>query len=253
MNASVVIPTYKRPGLAENLKKQIHQYTPDIEVVIIDQSNSKHPNTSVAKNQGIAKAKGEIVIFFDDDVEITPNTIKAHLKEYSNSNILGVSGRVINDGEAIPANKDVETGTMNKLGTSFVKNFWGERRQNVVHPYGCNMSFRKSILETVGGFDTKFPPPLSSFEEIDLGLRVSKIGVIIFSPDALVYHHRASSGGTRTDIKTRNKLYYQSYGRLIRKHIKFPLSLISIAIIKLRILKEAPYALLAFAKGLLTA
>jgi GT2 family glycosyltransferase len=113
------------------------------------------------------------------------------------------------------------------------------------------MSFRKSVLEKAGGFDTKFPAPLSAFEEVDLGLRVSKLGKIIFSPKALVYHHRAVSGGTRVDQRTRNNQYYQSYGRLLRKHIKFPLIFLSIAILKLRILKESPYSLFSFVKGLL--
>jgi len=250
MKTSVVIPTYNRRGLAKNLKKQILKFTPEVEVIIIDQSDSSTPNTSQAKNQGIAQAVGDVIIFFDDDVEITPNTIKAHLLEYKDPQVLAVAGRVINDGEAVPKDTDVETGEMNSLGTSFVKNFWGEKRQSVVHPYGCNWSVRKSVLKKVGGFDILLPPPLSSFEEIDLGLRVSQIGLMIFSPKALVYHHRAPSGGTRVDRVTRNKLYYQSYGRLIKKHIKFPLFLVSIAILKIRILKEAPYSLISFTKGL---
>lgn len=250
MKNSVVIPTYNRPGLAENLKKQILKFAPEVEIIIVDQSNSNTPNTSQAKNQGISKARGEILIFLDDDVEITPSTIKAHLHEYKDPNVLAVAGRVINDGETVPENTDVETGKMNSLGTSFIKNFWGERKQTVVHPYGCNWSVRRSVLDKVGVFDVLFPPPLSSFEEIDLGLRISQIGTMIFSPEALVFHHRAQSGGTRVDKVTRNKLYYQSYGRLIKKHIKFPLILVSIAIIKIRIIKEAPYSLISFFKGL---
>lgn len=249
MKVSVVIPTYKRPGLAESLKHQIQKLNPGTEVIIIDQSESDNPNTSEAKNQGIKKATGEIVIFFDDDVEITPETIDSHLSEYKNTEILGVAGRVINDGEPVPTNTDVVTGQMNSLGTDFTKNFWGMRKQFVIHPYGCNMSFKKSVLDKANGFDVKFPAPLSAFEEVDLGLRISKLGKIVFSPEALVYHHRAESGGTRVDIKSRNNQYYQSYGRLLRKHIKFPRILLSIAIIKLRILKESPYSLLSFVRG----
>jgi GT2 family glycosyltransferase len=250
MKVSVVIPTYKRPGLAERLEKQIQNYTPDCEVIIIDQSSSNTPNTSEAKNQGIQKSTGDIIIFFDDDIEITDNTISTHLEEYANLDIFGVAGRVINDGETVPPITDVITGQMNQFGTDFTKNFWGERKQFIVHPYGCNMSFRKSVLDKIGGFDTKFPTPLSAFEEVDLGLRVSKLGKIIFSPGALVYHHRAVSGGTRVDQRTRNNQYYQSYGRLLRKHIKFPMVVLSIAILKLRILKESPYSLFSFVKGL---
>jgi GT2 family glycosyltransferase len=251
MKVSIVIPTYQRPGLAENLKKQIQKFDPYSEVIIIDQSRSGTPNTSLAKNQGIAKATGDIIVFFDDDVEILPHTIKTHVKEYEDPQVLGVAGRVINDGEGVPHNTNVATGKMNFLGTQFTKNFWGEKKQAVFHPYGCNWSVRRSVLKIVGNFDTKFPAPLSAFEEVDLGLKVSKLGKIIFSPQALVYHHRALNGGTRVDQKTRNELYYQSYGRLLKKHIGFPKIILAIIIVCLRIMKESPSSFLPFIKGLL--
>ena len=252
MKVSVVIPTRNRPRLANSLKSQIKKFNPECEVIIVDQSNSKFPNTSKAKNEGIKKAKGEVIIFFDDDVEIIKDTIQSHLKEYSDQSISGVAGRVINDGDSLPKITDVEVGKMNRLGTDFTNNFWSTKKQFVVHPYGCNWSLRKSVLESVGLFDMDFPAPLSAFEEVDLGLRVSKIGKIIFSPGALVYHHRAQTGGTRVDQKTRNNLYYQSYGRLINKHIQLPQIIFSIFILSLRTLKESPGSIISFYKGLIS-
>lgn len=252
MKISVIIPTYKRPGLAKELSSQIHHYYPECEVIIIDQSNQKNPNTSRAKNEGIKKATGDIVVFFDDDVEITKDTIKNHQKAYEDNSVVAVAGRVINDGESVPQETKVITGQMNGLGTKFEKNFWGEKMQPVVHPYGCNWSVRKKILDKVGYFDPSFPAPLSAFEEVDLGLRVSKEGNFIFIPKALVYHHRCYTGGTRTDQKSRNRLYYQSYGRFIKKHIEFPQLLLSTLILTVRTIKEAPYSLLSLYKGLFT-
>src|SRR3989339_99074 len=251
MNISVVIPTYKRPGLAENLKQQILLYFPNCEVLIIDQSDSSEPNTSRAKNEGMKKSTGEIVIFFDDDVEITKETISAHVREYENPNVVGVSGRVINDGESVPSSSDVVTGETNNYLTKFNKSFWSTRKQTVEFVYGCNMSFRRKVLLAVSGFDEKWPTPLSAFEEIDLSFRVGKLGLISFSPSALVYHHRAVSGGTRLDQKSRNDQYYLSYGRLVSKHVTFPFSLVSFAVIVVRIMKESPSSISHFLTGLM--
>lgn len=264
MKISIVIPTYNRPGLALGLVRQIRKLEPEAEVIVVDQSDKKEDpneikklkivylenskvNTSIAKNVGLVKASDEIVFFFDDDVEITPKTIKAHLEEYKDKDVLGVAGRVINDDEPVPKETNVETGKTNKYLTSFTMNFWSTKRQEVQFPYGCNMSFRRSVLEKLGGFDEKIPPP--GFEETDLGLRVTKIGRIIFSPKALVYHHRANSGGTRMDKDKWFKRYYWTYGRLIRKHVSFPKWLISLAHLKFRILKEYPPAIYSFIKG----
>lgn len=264
MKISVVIPTYNRHGLAFGLVRQIRKFEPKAEIIIVDQSERKEDpkevqklnieylknskvNTSIAKNIGLAKASGEIVFFFDDDVEITPKTIKAHLEEYHDKNVLGVAGRVINDDEPVPKETSVETGKTNKYLTSFTMNFWGTKRQKVQFPYGCNMSFRRAVLEKLGGFDALIPPP--GWEETDLGLRVTRIGKMVFSPKALAYHHRANSGGTRMDKDKWFKSYYRTYGRLVAKHVSFPDDIVSILHLMIRILKEYPAATTSFIKG----
>lgn len=264
MKTTIVIPTYNRPGLALSLAKQIRKYDKNAEIIVVDQSEkgesgrdlkklnvnylkNSQVNTAVAKNIGIEESTGEIVIFFDDDVEITSETISSHELEYKDKKVFGVAGRVINDGEEVPGNTDVETGKTNRFLTAFTINFWGTRKQEVQFPYGCNMSFRKSALIEVGGFDNHITPP--GFEEYDLGLRVSKIGKQIFSPKALVYHHRAKVGGNRLSKDDWYKKYYWNYGRVIGKLITYPGKIYSILRISLRIIKEYPQALLSFYSG----
>ncbi len=264
MKVSVVIPTYNRPGLALGLSRQIRAYHPQAEIIVVDQSQKKEPskeikklgliylddnkiNTSVAKNVGFSRATGDIVIFFDDDVEITPQTIKAHLKEYRHRSVLGVAGRVINDGETVPAETSVTTGWVNRSLTNFIGNFWGTKSQKVLFPYGCNMSFRRRTLKHLGCFDKKITPP--GFEEYDLGLRVSRVGQMRFSPEALVYHHRAVSGGNRLSRGDWYRKYYWNYGRMVAKHVPFFLWPYSLARLSLRIIKEYSSALGGFYTG----
>ncbi len=260
-SATIVIPTFHRPGLAVRLATQIRKFHgASYEIIIVDQDNANPPpakdlkklkteyinlpgaNTSIAKNTGIGHASGEIVVFFDDDIEITGHTIPAHLREYDDSSVAGVSGRVIIDGEAVPKHTDVETGKTNFLGTKFLYQFWSTKRQAIDFPYGCNMSFTKAIILKCKGFDPRFP---KIFEEVDLGVRVSKsYGTILFAPEALAYHHKAKSGGIRPEEHAnKQRLIFQHYGKYLGKNIRFTFSLVSLIMRLKTAIFQAPSAI----------
>lgn len=236
VDISIVIPTLNRPHLATALSKQIRSLHPSVQIIVIEGV----PNTSIAKNRGIEKATGKIIFFFDDDVELTKETIPQHLKMYAGPQVVGVSGRVINDGEVIPDQTDVETGKTNPLGTKFIWQYWSTKEQSVDFAYGCNMSYRRTVLEKVR-FDPVFP---KIFEEIDLGVNITRRhGKIIFAPDALVYHHKAPTGGARTDAGNELTIIYSHYGTYLAKNVSFPLSLLSMVLRTRTALREAPWAL----------
>jgi len=258
IKASVVIPTYNRSKLALNAAKIIRSFHPDIQITIVDQqdSSSLDPilanelgvklisidtiNTSLAKNRGVEESKGDIVFFFDDDIEITKNTIPSQLNEYADPNVVGTCGRVHNDNEVIPEDAFVDTGKINFLGTEFIQKFWSTKKQYIDFPYGCNMSFRKSTLLKAGMFDPGFP---KIFEEVDLGVRISRrLGKIAFVPATLAYHHKAPSGGTRTNMEGKMRMIYYHYGRYMSKHVLFPFSLITLFLRTVTVIKKCSYA-----------
>jgi len=218
---SIVIGTFNRPATINLLLKQLILESKKInfEVIVYDQSDKKnyqklsaifpkntcfklirldHPNTCQYLNLGWKNARGAIVLYLDDDVQITKETIPAHINAYTNQKTMAVAGRVINAKEKI--NHSDRIGRVYFFGAIIEKNFSSEKKAFVDFPYGCNMSFRKSILEKIDGFDEKLAPPIYSFNEVDLGIRVSKKwpNSIIFEPKALVYHKRYASGGTRS-------------------------------------------------------
>jgi len=262
-SASIIIITYNRPYSALLLAKKIRMLDSKIEIIIVDQDRSskitskeiklfgikylnlKKPSVATSRNKGIEKAKGEIIIFFDDDVEITKKTIHEHIKSYSNKKVVGVAGRAINDNDKLPKNLGVETGKTNFLGTKFSLNFWSTKEQCVDFPYGCNMSFRKNILLKVGMFDQKYD---KYFEEVDLGARLKKNHYLIkFEPKALVYHHQAKAGGSR--ISHANEIFYNHYGYYLAKNVVFPFSLISLLIRSITLLKRYPKIIINLYSG----
>ncbi len=234
-DVSIVICTYKRLDQAVTLALRDELNLPNTEVIIVDQGpavtlpkarytyiNTSQVSLPAARNIGMLAAKGRVVIFLDDDTDPDVSLISAHLKAYDDPGIVGVAGRVIDDGQSLPANTNLSTGKMNALGTQFIQRFYSTKKQYVDFPYGCNMSFRRATLIDAGGFDEKFLPPLSAFEEIDAALKVKKFGKILFEPAALAYHRKARQGGTRAIKKNGMNMYYRCYGYFLARHSKAP-------------------------------
>lgn len=265
---TIVIGTFNRPTVVLKLLDQLKQIKkPAIEVLVYDQSNLENyqilksnfpnnqdfhliyldkPNTCHYLNLGWQKSNTSIVLYLDDDVEITPETIQFHIDAYKSPNVMGVAGRVINENEQVT--KETSIGKVKGFGAIFLKNFSSTERAFVDFPYGCNMSFRRKTLEEVNGFDEKLSPPNYSFNEVDLGYRINKKypQSIIFEPEALVYHKRYPTGGTRSysnkQVQTSNNL---NYGYFIGKNFSFFENI-------LFMLRRLPYQLFKEPKGVVS-
>jgi GT2 family glycosyltransferase len=73
---------------------------------------------------------------------------------------------------------------------------------------GGNCSFRKSIIQEVGGFDELFLGN-AIFEDADFSFRVRKHGLkIIHDPEAVIWHLAASRGGCDTRALDEVNFYY---------------------------------------------
>jgi len=93
---SIIIPTYNRPdSLKRALNSISEQVYDDIEVVVVDDGSTDnvsdivnrdysfilryvsqdHRGGTQAKNQGASVARGDLLIFLDDDIKVAPNFI----------------------------------------------------------------------------------------------------------------------------------------------------------------------------------
>jgi len=241
--ASVIIPTYNRDEpLRKTLESLFVQDYPNFEIIVVDQSDKKFPekekflkrykkkiayfkitppNLPAARNFGVRKAKGEIIIFCDDDVIVKKGWILGHIENYSDLKVGAVAGRVITKGQKIEPNfKGV--GKISRWGT-VAGGYSSKIPQEIGNLIGCNMSFRKQVLESVGGFDEKFIGNALR-EETDVALTIKKLGwKIVFSPKAELVHLRAETGGCR---KGENRLgwykdFFHNEAYFCLKHISW--------------------------------
>jgi GT2 family glycosyltransferase len=239
MRVSIVIPTYNRSQMLcktlENIISFEHQYH---ELIVVDQTKEHDPHTRQyldnliaqkkinyifvelpsapnAKNVGIEKACGDIVVCFDDDVEINENTIPAHVSGLSQPGVGCVTGKVIIENVNQDGNKVLKKrSSLQKFIKSFLflflrrkasyvgrlgvlANFTGNKILPSDTCIGCNMSFRKEVFKECSLFDVKFSGNAVR-EETDLSVRLRRCGYrIMYIPQASVIHYMNNTGGTR--------------------------------------------------------
>jgi GT2 family glycosyltransferase len=208
-----------------------------------------YPNLPNARNTGIEKAMGDIVVFFDDDVEINENTIPSHVSGFTEQNIGCVTGKVTICNTSQNGNKVLENkGTLIKIIKSLLfiflrkkaayvgrlgvlSNFSGDRILPSDTCIGCNMSFRKEVLIKCGLFDDKYSGSAVR-EDTDMSVRLRRCGYkIMYIPQAAVVHFMDNTGGTRTDASEtywhtifKNQCYFYlknfKYSRLMTMFIQ---------------------------------
>ncbi len=214
---SIIIPTYKRPTSLLRLLSSLKQEIDDsVEIIIVEQEVSnvklfkdfcrrkeipliylflKNKSTSVAKNSGVKKAKGDYILFVDDDVVVKKGLIENHLNNYSDRRTGGVGGRVVTVGQQFELERK-DVGRITFFG-SFTDGFSSIVNQEIQTVLGCNASWRRDIFKEVSGFDEQFTGNAMR-EESDLSLRIKKQGYkILFEPKAVVEHLREPVGGAR--------------------------------------------------------
>lgn len=210
MHVSVVIVSFGREAtLLETIEDLLGQTYSSYDITVVDQNPSpltsvrtlaagsgarlrmlhlRPPDTLVARNVGIRAAKGEIVLYVDDDIRCEKDFIAQHAAKYDKPEVGGAGGWI----EA-PTAKDT----------------WKPETPFVESPFGCNMSFRREVLERVGGFDLRFHSVPSYGEERELSHRIREAGYsIVSAPAALVFHHVAPGGGQR---KRESQDYWKAY------------------------------------------
>lgn len=137
-----------------------------------------------ARNTGMEAATGEIIAYIDDDAYPDPHWLCYLAATFLNTTHAAVGGPNI----APPGDGSIADCVANAPGGP-VHVLMSDREAE--HIPGCNMAFRKSVLEAIGGFDPQFR---SAGDDVDVCWRVQQRGWTLgFNPAAMVWHHRRNS------------------------------------------------------------
>lgn len=236
MKASLVIPSYNREELlVQTLRCAFAQDHDDLDILLIDQTKAHTPETEAflaanrsrfshvrpdfasvtkARNEGLRRAQGDVIIFIDDDVSFEPGFVSAHLAAHADGTHV-VQGRVTEQGSRHPSQPTWLTESLRFKGGD---NYDRDGATNNIT--GCNFSIRREVVERIGHFDENFKG-VSVREESDFARRAFKAGLSFkFSAAAALFHHRSVTGGVGTGVKNNffEKSYYYCELLFAKKH-----------------------------------
>ncbi len=224
-SASVAVITYERPAFVahclENLLAQTHR---PAAIIVVDSSVSddtarvvreQFPSviyevgpagagaTATARNISYELTTGDVLAFVDDDAFVEPEWLEKLLPLFEDPTVGGVGGRQIR-GQPGELEEGVDMiGRLQEDGT-LTGNFAADpgRTVEVDHLLGANMSFRRSVLDRIGGIRDGYGGTCIR-EETDLCLRVAHAGYrLVYTPEAVVEHVAGPyARGQRFDLR----------------------------------------------------
>lgn len=193
MDLSVIIAhdvTRKTVDL-DGLKCDVYDQLTELDLegeIIIAEDGSK----SSARNSAVDKAKGEILVFLDDDVLLRRHFFQEILDPFKNADVgivggVNVAFKEISWHEQISANMMSSPLLWGKSSARYTPR-GGTRFTDESELILCCMAIRKNAFQEAGGF----PLDVIPCEENVLINRIQKLGwLAVYSPYAIVYHRRA--------------------------------------------------------------
>ena len=195
---SVIVCTHRGSAtLAQTLAGLQHIEYPDHEVLVVNDGtdehvtaiaqqfpvrliNIPHSGLSVARNTGCEAATGTIIAYLDDDAWPDPHWLQHLAHTFATTDCAAVGG------------PNIPPPTTNTIANLIAHAPGGPVHvllsdTEAEHIPGCNMAFRKTALQNLGGFDPQFRV---AGDDVDICWRFHDSGYKIgFNPGAMVWHH----------------------------------------------------------------
>lgn len=281
MRITVVVPTHNRPDtLRQCLAALGSQTLAAHEVIVVDDGPSgsaqtliagefpevhylaqPHRGPASARNVGLRAATGEVVAFTDDDCVPPPDWLEQLAGGYArHPGVVGVGGGLIAPPTLLRSN--VFAQYERYIYTHSYHAGPVEQRGGFECPAGstANMSYTRSILAVVGGFDAGFP--VAAGEDADLKLRITRLGrQLLYVPTWVIHLQAYDWARFRRQCYVRGvgrNYFEQRHGggapgrikiglRAARRLLSFPLD-----IVRMGHMGSSRLALVKLADGLLT-
>ncbi len=226
LSASLVIVTVNRADSLDRTLTSLNQIRyENFETIVVNGPSSDHTaqviakhaanlrayttdqsNISVSRNIGLAHARGDVVVFIDDDAIPEPDWLEALLQPYSDPRVATVGGFI-----------------RDAFGFDYQARYtvcdrFGDARQyasaadftldddTFLSLTGTNFSARRESLVSIGGFDEEY---IWFLDETDVNLRMHDLGFKFAVAPGAEIHHKYEAGLTRTRSAAPRTMYPQ--------------------------------------------
>jgi len=213
---SIIIVNYNGCHLLKDCLSSLKEANfSNYEIILVDNNStddsiqfvkSNYPSITIIKldknygfakpnNVGAKKAKGDFLLFLNNDTKVTANFISELYDAINRDSTVAICQSLL-----LKPNGDVDSSGdyIDSIGISFSSHNRPDKIIEIFSAKSASMLMRKDVFEKLNGFDEKF---FAIFEDVDLGWRARILGYkIILCPNSIVYH----VGGQT--IKNINKL-----------------------------------------------
>ncbi|MET8222655.1 glycosyltransferase [Streptomyces sp. NPDC005301] len=233
---SVIVATRDRPEkLRRCLQTLLRSQYPEFEIIVVDNAPADGATEALvrrdftgrvryvhdpvaglarAHNLGLAKARGSVVAFTDDDTLVDPGWLSALAETFARDTRIGcVTGLIVPAELETPAQNALEL--QGGFAKGYVARSWSliDPPADPLFPFtagrfgsGANMAFRTDVLRALGGFDpaTGAGTPGRGGDDLLAFFEILTAGhTLTYQPSAIVWHcHR----------RTRDAIAAQAFG-----------------------------------------
>jgi len=226
---SIIILNYNGLEFIENCLSSVFKTDyANFEVILVDNASrdgslevaemlfGKDPRLKIIKNYenlgfaggnnvGARHARGDILVFLNEDTEVDSNWLKELIKVFVNDPRVGaVQCKLLMAHEKCKIESVghyVDYCGIESWASAKVRNEIDcgqyDRIREIFYARGAAMAVRRHVFFKAGGFD---PAYFIDHEEIDLCWRIRLLGYkILFAPDSIVYHYGGAFVGRREE------------------------------------------------------
>jgi len=228
---SISIACYNNLGFTKQCLESVFRNTEDYELIVIDNAstdgtfeyvknlmdsgkpitliqNDKNAGFAYAHNQALKESKGEYFVALNNDTICLKNWLSEMIKPFSDPKIAIVGSKLL-----MPGSRNVQ-----HAGVFFLDNgipyhsHLGEGDNEftsisriVPAVTGACFIMKTDLMRELGGFDTAY---INGWEDIDLCLKVRKLGYNIFyQATSVLYHYEGQTEGRLNNDNDNRRLF----------------------------------------------
>lgn len=214
---SALIPTYYRYADLYNIVESLnHQTTTPNEIVVVDQTpledrpenyddwiqenkiiliDQFKPSQPISRNVAALKAKHDLLLLLDDDIEIRDNFVESHLEIMKREKVDAVSGGTTTK-NSLPDEFPWRSESLDPVRfLSAAPNYTYEGMMMGISSGNCLI--KRDLFLNSGGFDDECPRMV----DFEFGYRLFRSGAKLFFSSLPFAKHLRSMGGTRHNVK----------------------------------------------------
>lgn len=142
------------------------------------------PGKNFALNQGLRRAHGEIICLMDDDIVLDPDWLLSLTRDFEETDYDALQPKVLPGLD--PSGKKADMKQLHHYNIPVID--LGNAMRDLRGLTGVIMSFRRGVIDKVGGFDERLPA--SGYHgDTDISNRIRLAGYRIgYTPHVLAYH-----------------------------------------------------------------